>query len=127
VDAASVKKNRSWRDSFSCLRYSQYSRGDLQGAASTRIRQAQLLRSWMSGSGDVAYQQPLIPAERSLGNFYWVRGDSAQASEHYRSAIATADTIMAVEPDNTHWREFSFQTRLDFAQRLLLAGRLEEA
>jgi len=127
VDPANEMYRKSFNESLAWLADVQFARGDLQSAAATRTRQVQLLRSWMSGKSDVAYEQRLIPAERSLGNFYWIRGDSTKASEHYRSAIAVADSLMAVEPDNTQWREYSFQTRLDFAQRLFLAGRIDEA
>lgn len=127
VDSSNELYRKSFVESLAWLADAQFARGDLQAAIRTRSRQVQLLRSWTSGSGDVAYQQKLVPAERSLGNLYWIRGDAAQGIEHYRSAIAIADSLMAVEPDNTQWREYSFQTRLDFAQRLLLSGNVAEA
>ena len=127
VDSANELYRKSFAESLAWLADAQFARGDLQAAIRTRTRQVQLLRSWTSGSGDVAYQQKLVPAERSLGNLHWIRGDAAQGNEHYRSAIAIADSLMAVEPDNTQWREYSFQTRLDFAQRLLLSGKVAEA
>lgn len=127
VDPSNELYRKSFAESLAWLADAQFARGELQAAIGTRERQVQLLRAWMSGSGDVTYQQRLIPAERSLGNLYWIRGDAGRADEHYRSAIAISDSLMAVEPDNTQWREYSFQSRLDFAQRLLLAGKAGDA
>lgn len=127
VDSDNAQYQLSLAESLAWLADAQFSRGDLRAAIAARTRQIQLLRALAARGEDVIYRQKLVPAERALGLLYWVSGDTGQARAHYEAAIATADALMAIEPDNTVWREYSFQSRLDFGQRLYLAGRVAEA
>lgn len=127
VDSSNDQYRLSVAESLAWLADAQFGRGDLATATDLRIRQIELLRSLASAKTDAIYRQRLIPAERALGNLYWITGETEKARQHYRLAIASADEVMKVEPDNTRWREFSFQSRLDFGRRLLLAGQSAEA
>lgn len=78
-------------------------------------------------TGNVQYRQHLIPALRSLGNLYEDRGQYGPAEEQYRSAIAHADALTSVEPNNTVWTDYGLRARLDVARLLLATGRRDEA
>lgn len=127
VDSANMDYQVSLAESLAWLADAQFARGDIQAATASRLRQVQLLRALAAANSDVVFRQKLIPADRALGMLYWVRGDKGPGRQHFEAAIASADALLAIEPDNTRWREFSFQSRLDFGRRLLLAGQASEA
>jgi len=100
-----------------------------QLGAALRIREqvvARLQRHFKS-TGNVAYQQQLVPAERSLGELYLMLGKSPDALAHFRAAVSNAGDLIAREPTSSRWKAFSARASLSLADALLMAGNQAEA
>ena len=101
--------------------------GRLDAATAERERQVSLLRRLLASSGgDVDYGQKLIPAQRTLGWLYAIKGRLDLAIVQNGEALARAQQLFAVEPDNSTWREYTAKTHLNLSQYLLAAGRTEQ-
>jgi tetratricopeptide (TPR) repeat protein len=113
-------------ESLAWLGDAQRAAGDYRSATRTRERHVALLAG-LSRSGDVDFQQRLIPAYRMLGILYAEEGQAENAQAELRSAVSVADALIPKEPDNTLWLENAFKAKLEFARQLLLAGNREGA
>ena len=124
-------RNREYRQSLveSLAWYADAERdvGHLDNAVALRERNVALLSQMAGQTGDIAYGQKLIPAERSLGLLYFVRGQRDLAIKHLRAASDRADHLVQAEPDNTKSAEFGFKAKLDLASTLLLNGSRDES
>ena len=102
--------------------------GRLDQAIALRREQIAFLdRLAGSSSTDVTFRQSLIPARRALGLLYAWRGRTELGIEQYRLALAEANRLIPIEPDNSLWKDLAAGVRLDLAQALLRAGRDGEA
>ena len=118
---------KSLQEALSWLAQARMAQGQINESISLREQHVRLLTRLLAQSGDVFYRQKLVPAERSLGNLYWMRGDIGPGSQHFRAALDHSSRLLAVEPANSQWLEAAFQLELDFAQHLASAGRRDEA
>ncbi|MGH6659408.1 MAG: hypothetical protein ACREBM_07135, partial [Sphingomicrobium sp.] len=96
--------------------------GQLAEAIPIRERLVAVLQHLLRTTGDVVYRQKLVPAERSLGDLLWYRGQVPEALVHFRAAADHSDALLAREPENSRWSYFSARARLDLAQGLLTSG-----
>jgi tetratricopeptide (TPR) repeat protein len=101
--------------------------GHLDQAIKFRERHLALLNGLAATTGDVAYRQRLIAAERKLGLLYAIRGQLDAAAQHMRAAVADADLLTPIEPNNSKWLEYSANARNNLAYILLLSGKMDEA
>jgi len=102
--------------------------GDLQGGIAARRQQIALLNQFIAdGSGDVRLREKLIPAHVGLGILLASRGESDEAVQQFQLGIATADRLVAVEPQNRLWKRYAAAARLELAKTLLAAGRAGDA
>jgi tetratricopeptide (TPR) repeat protein len=101
--------------------------GHLDNAVALRERNVALLSQMAAPTGDIAYAQKLIPAERSLGLLYSARGQRDLALAHFRAAADRADRVILTEPNNTKSAEFGFKAKLDLAATLLLIGSRDDS
>jgi tetratricopeptide (TPR) repeat protein len=62
-----------------------------------------------------------------LGVAYAAQGQTAQAAQQFRAAVAEADVLVPKEPNNTNWLEYAYKARLELANQLLLAGDSQQA
>ena len=102
--------------------------GRLEAAIQFRERQIARLRGLLAGgNANVAFRRLLIPAHQGLGILYADLGMSERGIEQFRFALAEADRLIPVEPDNILWKGLAAQARLQLAQTLLALGRTVEA
>ena len=119
---------KSVAESLAWLADAQMSEGDLARATQTRERHVDLLQRLLASSGeDVEYRQKLVQAHRALGNLYDYRGNKAGAIAQLKAAVAEADTLTRIEPDNRQSSQYGAEARLTYADILLAAGNGGEA
>jgi tetratricopeptide (TPR) repeat protein len=118
---------KSLQEALSWLAQARMAGGRIDESIGRREQHVALLTRLLARTGDVFYRQKLVPAERSLGNLYWMRGDIGPATQHFRASLDHSSRLLAVEPANTQWLESAFQLQLDFAQHLASAGNRAEA
>jgi tetratricopeptide (TPR) repeat protein len=101
--------------------------GNLKRATELREQNVAVLTKLATQTGDVSWKQKLIPAERGLGNLYLQQGRTDDAIKNFRVAVATADELTRIEPDNLRWRGLTAKARVSLAEASLLSGNLPEA
>jgi len=127
ADPTNLDYRKSVAESLAWLADAQRKVGQYDAALAARQRDVALLDQLYSRTHDVDYRQRLVPAHTALGNLYQDRGESAAATEQYRSAIGHADALAAVEPDNAQWLEYGYLARLALVQQLLTERQSGEA
>ena len=102
--------------------------GNFNAAIALRNRQISFLRGLLArGVTDVALRDDLIPAHRALGLLWSWRGQLERGVTHYRMALAEANSLIAIEPDNSVWRDGAAAARLDLSLNLLALGQRPQA
>jgi tetratricopeptide (TPR) repeat protein len=102
--------------------------GRLDAAIAARQHEIAFLeRQIADGNTDVGLQQRLIPAHEGLGILLTARGKLNQASGEYRLALAQANNLFAIEPNNSEWRDLAANTQLELAKNLLASGNAAQA
>jgi len=124
-------RNREYQQSLAeALAWSadaQRDAGHVDQAVTLRERHVALLRSLLSQTGDVSYQQRLVGAERKLGLLYALRGQLGPAADHMRAAVAQGDQLTSVETGNGKWLEYSALAKSNLAYILVVSGEPDEA
>lgn len=102
--------------------------GHLAVAIQLRERQVSLLRKILAGGEtDVAFRQQLIPAHQALGRLLASTGETERGIEQFGKAVAEADQLIPIEPDNILWKGLAAQARLELARTSLSLRRGAEA
>lgn len=102
--------------------------GHLDAASAARERQINFLNQVIGqGQADVVLRERLVSAQQGLGMLLEWRGQGEKGVEHYRFAVATADQLRMIEPDNSRWSDLAGNARLELARNLLAVGRQDEA
>ncbi len=102
--------------------------GHLDIAIRLRERQISFLRGRIAGGDtNVAFRRGLIPAYQGLGLLYVSRGQSERGIEQFRLAVAEANRLIPIEPDNVEWKGLAAQARLELARTLLSLGQTAAA
>lgn len=101
--------------------------GHIDRAIALRERHLTLLNALLARTGDVAYRQRLVGAERKLGMLYATRDQRDLAEQHARAAVAQGDQLAAIEPDNSKWLENSAVSKYYLAYILAINGKPDEA
>ena len=127
VDPKNADYQKSVSESLAWLADSEMSQGKLAEATVIRERQVALLNRLTSRSDDVDYYERLVPAEFYLGDSYMMLGKNELALKHYRAAVDQGSRLIAVEPDNSLWLEFTYKGELRLADALIAATRRDEA
>lgn len=106
----------------------QSSLGHLDTAIAARRRQISYLDGTITGTKtDVAVQERLIPAHEGLGILLTAQGRTDQGVIQYRLAIAQANSLLAIEPNNSEWRDLAANAQLELAKNLLALGDQAQA
>ena len=123
--------NKSYRqsvaESLAWLADAESATGNYNRAIPLRQRDVALLEQLRAETGDVTYQQRLIPARRMLGFLYAEQGQTALATEQFRAAVSQAEALIPKEPTNAQWLEYAYKARIGLARQLLLSGDKAEA
>jgi len=102
--------------------------GQLELAIAARRKQIALLRSQvLAGKTDVQLRDKLIPAQQALGILLADTGNLQPAVDILRSAIADAEILIAIEPNNATWQGSAAGVHLELAGTLLSLRRTSEA
>lgn len=102
--------------------------GRLDAAIQRREKQIAFLRRLLaSGDTNVAFREHLIPAQQGLGILFASRGQPDRGIEQFRLAVAEANRLIPIEPDNVLWKGFAGQAQLELAKTLLSLGQDAEA
>jgi tetratricopeptide (TPR) repeat protein len=129
--ATADPRNRAYQQSvaeaLAWLGDAQRAVGDFRAATTTRERHVALLERLAAETGDVEFQQRLIPAYRMLGVLYEDQGESGRAVAPLRKSVEVADALLPREPTNTMWLEYGLKAKLELARQLLLSGNRLEA
>jgi tetratricopeptide (TPR) repeat protein len=126
IDADNREYQKSLAESLAWLADAQLARGDVNGAVNSRRRQVGLLRS-LTGSGDVTIQGMLLPALQSLGVMLGAQGRREEALSQLQAAVATAEKLLPIEPDNNQWVILAGRAHLALAQHELASRRVPAA
>lgn len=114
---------KSLAETLAWVADSQMASGRLDRATAIRERHLALLGKLLNRpDADVHYRQKLIPAEQGLGRLYAMQGRRDLALAHLKAAVAVADELIPIEPNNALWVELGFDARLALAQYLLQTG-----
>ena len=98
--------------------------------AATRMREdlvVALQRLALPASASVEYRQRLVYAQAMLGSLYFMGDQPARAFPLFDASLATAERLMATEPDNARWQGVAMNSRFQYASALLRAGRANDA
>ena len=102
--------------------------GRINAAVAIRERQVSFLERLLArGPNNVALRQQLVPAHRAVGLLWLSRGELDRGNQHLRMAIAEAERLIAIEPDNSFWKGLAAPVRLDLARSLIALQKIEEA
>ena len=105
----------------------QRDRGDLNAAIRIRQRQILFLKDRMSAQRNVQLRERLVPAHQGLGILLtWTQGPDNGINE-LQLAVAEANRLIAIEPDNINWMGIGAQAQLELASTLLLSGKRVDA
>lgn len=128
IDSANPTYQKELATVLAWLADAQWAQGNLDGAIAVRRQQISLLnRAMANGTSDVELRAQLIPAHRGLGKLLTARGQPERGVDEFRSAVAEADRLIPVEPENRMWKNLAAAARLDLARTLLSLGRRDEA
>ncbi len=128
IDPANSTYQKEASNALAWLAQAQWALGRVDSAIALRRRQVAFLdRALASGAKDVVLHQHLIPAHQALGLMFTFRGEVEGGADHYRLALAEANGLLAVEPDNSMWKDLAASVRLDLAKNLIARGSREEA
>jgi tetratricopeptide (TPR) repeat protein len=102
--------------------------GRLDLAIAARQRQISFLEQRIAGAKtDVSVERPLIPAHEGLGIILTAQGKTDEGIAQYRLAVAQANSLLAIEPTNSEWRDLAANAQFQLAKSLLAVGRSAEA
>ena len=102
--------------------------GQLGLAIAARRKQIALLRNQLSGGKtDVQLQEKLAFARQALGLLLSDTGNFPLAVDARKLALAGAETLIAIEPDNATWRGIAAGVHLEYADTLLSLRRTADA
>ena len=102
--------------------------GRLAVATALRRRQLALLAGVLErGNSDVKLQEQGVWAHQALGLLIAAQGEGEKAIAEFRAAVAEAERLSRLEPQNASWRTAAARTRLELASALIDLKRNAEA
>lgn len=108
-------------DALALLADAQLAGGKLSQAVQTRERHVALLSGSVGRHGTDARFR-LVPGRRELGRLYAAQGRSQLAVKQLTAAVAEGERLIALEPDNSKWRESTLAAQVALASELLDSG-----
>jgi tetratricopeptide (TPR) repeat protein len=128
IDARNAEYQKELSNLLGWLADARGAEGRLIEAISIRQRQIAFLEGLVrAGSRDVAFQQQLVAAHQGLGVLLTRRGQVEPGVQQYRLALERANGLIAVEPNNSYWKDLAASVRLELARNLLMLDRSDEA
>ncbi len=128
IDPRNAEYQRTLANGLGWFADAERAQGKLDSAIVARERQIRFVSNVLRGDEtNVSLRERLVPALQGLGMLFTWRGHGEQGIEQYRLALAEAERLRAVEPDNSMWSDFAANVRLVLAENLLASGRRDEA
>lgn len=128
IEARNAEYQRELSTVLAWLADAEAARGNLEAAKRIREREiAHLRRLVADDPANVGYRRRLIPAHQGLAILLSSTQGPESAIEQLRSAIAEADRLTPIEPDNSFWKGLAAQARLELAETLLSLDRRADA
>lgn len=127
IDPGNMEYQKELSNVLAWLADAERARGRLDAAISLRERQVAFLRRLAREKANVDFQRQLIPAHQALGSLLVSRGQIEPGIEHMRLAVAVADRLIPIEPDNAMWKGQASQAGVELAATLLSLDRTAEA
>ncbi len=128
IDSSNTDYQKELSTLFAWLADAHSAQGHLATAIGVREQQLAFLRRLIAGGrSDVVFRQELIPAHQALGILFTSQGQSERGIEQLRRAVAEADRLIPVEPDNAYWRGLGAKAQLELAKTLLALNRTADA
>jgi eukaryotic-like serine/threonine-protein kinase len=129
--ATADPENKTYRqgvaEALTWLGDAQRSTGNYDQAIATRQRTVATYDALYTKWHDVKFRERLSSAQRYLGYFYAERGQVELAKQQFQAAIASADALTVVEPNNALWLSYGATARIAFAKLLLVTGDFRDA
>jgi tetratricopeptide (TPR) repeat protein len=113
-------------DALALIADAQEADGRLAEATKSRERHVALLTRLVQRIGADARSR-LILAHRDLGRLYAEQGESDLAFEQFRAAVAQGERLLAIEPTNTRWLDWTQTSRLMLARHSLNQNDIDAA
>ncbi len=127
IDPANRDYQREFVNVLGWLADARRSEGRLDDAIFIRQKQISYLEQIIAkGTTDVGFRSQVPPARQALGLLLAARGRNGEAITEYRSGLAMANEMVAIEPENSVWLAEAAGIRLDLAKALLSAGARQE-
>src|SRR5258708_9234179 len=127
ADPGNQSYRKSVAESLAWLADAQRAAGRLAGAIAARNRGISLLERLRGGMTDVDVRLRLVAAHTALGTLYDETGQRDAAVQQFHAAIALADELKAIEPNNARWLEIGFAARKALAESLLQSASPRDA
>lgn len=127
ADPENTEYRKSVAESLAWLADAQSALGRYGQAIAARRQDIAVLQDLLRRENNADFRQRLIPAHRALGLLYADSGKGDLAIQQYRTALAHADALTAVEPSNMQWLAYGAQARMNLASELLREGQTGEA
>ncbi len=128
IDPDNAEYQRTLANGLGWFADAERARGNLDSAIAARQRQINFVNRIVgAGQADVGVRERLLPAHQGLGILLTWRGQAEKGIEQYRLALAEADRLRALEPDNSLWSDLAANVQLQLAKSLLALGRRDGA
>jgi tetratricopeptide (TPR) repeat protein len=128
VDSANKGYQKELSNVLAWLAQARWAMGEMDAAIAIRQRQVAFIRELLAnGNTDVGLRYQLIPAYQSLGLLYASRGQAGRGVEPLRLAVAEANRLIPIEPDNMLWKGLAAQAQFELARALLSMGQISQA
>ena len=115
-------------DNLAWLADAHENSGALERALADRERQLRVLADLARlDPRDTQVQRDEMTARRSIGRLLASRGDMAGALKESLAALAIADALFRIEPENTEWLQANAATKFDLAEVQLAARQASDA
>ena len=128
IDRGNAEYQRELANLLGWAADAERDQGDLEAAIRIRQRQIAFLRQLIAGgAANVKFRERLVPAHQGLGILLsWTRGPGS-AIDQLRLGVAESNRLIGIEPENTVWKGFGAQVRLELANALFSANRTADA
>ena len=114
-------------EALTWLSDAERSTGDYDAAIAARQRTVVKYGQFYDKWRDVKFRERMSAAQRWLGNLYAERGQQDLARQQFEAAIASADALTAVEPDNALWLSLGATARIALAKLLIATSHYDDA
>jgi eukaryotic-like serine/threonine-protein kinase len=128
IDPANMEYKRELANLLGWFADAQSALGQLDSAIETRRREIAFVERLIAGgSKDTGLRARLMPAHEGLGILLTAQGKTEAGLAEYRLALAEANRLLAIEPNNSEWRDMGANAQFELAKNLLTVADAAQA